>query len=186
MDQNPFNTQPVPQPVTARFSVPSVAPSSLPGAGVVHVSQQPQPHVLQSPGTVATPVVGGGSYPVTVTTTTPSLAALATVKTEPLVIKTEPGVTQFADTTELAGMQYLTLTVEVKQTSHMARCVPFAVARIRVGTGKILHIFPSGTESMGDRDPKRLTLVRPNLVVIDQSWWAVGRGMTDRQTNRME
>jgi len=46
-----------------------------------------------------------------------------------------------------------------------------------VRSGKILHIFPSGTESMGDRDPKRLTRVRgqvytcpPNLVVIDQSW----------------
>jgi len=63
-----------------------------------------------------------------------------------------------------------------RQTSHMARCVTFAVPRIRVKglpleIGEILHIFPSGTESMGDRDPKRLTRVRgPNLVVIDQSW----------------
>jgi len=32
-------------------------------------------------------------------------------------------------------------------------------------------------------DPKRLTRVRePNVVVINQSWLAVGRGMTDRQT----
>jgi len=69
----------------------------------------------------------------------------------------------------------------------MARCVTFAVARIRVKglpftvdvleIGEILHIFPSGTESMGDRGSKRLTRVRgqvyncrPNLVVIDQSW----------------
>jgi len=39
--------------------------------------------------------------------------------------------------------------------------------------GEILHIFPSGTQSMGDRGSKRLTRVRgqvytyrPNLVVM--------------------
>ena len=42
----------------------------------------------------------------------------------------------------------------------MARCVTFAVARIRVKglpleIGEILHIFPSGTESMGDRGSKK-------------------------------
>ena len=42
----------------------------------------------------------------------------------------------------------------------MARCVTFAVARIRVRglpleVGEILHIFPSGTESMGDRGSKK-------------------------------
>jgi len=40
-----------------------------------------------------------------------------------------------------------------------------------------LHIFPSGTQSIGARDPKKLTRVRgqvctciPNLVLIVQSW----------------
>jgi len=49
-----------------------------------------------------------------------------------------------------------------RQTSHMARCVKctFAVARIRVKglpleIGESLHIFPSGTESMGDRGSKK-------------------------------
>ena len=44
--------------------------------------------------------------------------------------------------------------------------------------GEILHIFPSGTESMGDRGSKKaytgpktgIYTCRPNLVVIDQSW----------------
>jgi len=45
-------------------------------------------------------------------------------------------------------------------TSHMARCFTFAVATIQVKglpleTGEILHIFPSGTESMGDRGSKK-------------------------------
>ena len=62
-----------------------------------------------------------------------------------------------------------------KQTSNMARCVTFAVARIHVGNRRNFAYFPSGTQSMGDRDPKRLTRVRPNLVVIDQSWYDVGR-----------
>jgi len=64
----------------------------------------------------------------------------------------------------------------------MARCVTFAVARIRVNgllleIGEILHIFPSGTKVWEIGDPKRLTRVRgqvytcrPHLVVIDQSW----------------
>jgi len=43
--------------------------------------------------------------------------------------------------------------------------------------GEILHIFPSGTESMGDRGSKKAYTgsrtnlpTKPNLVVIDQSW----------------
>jgi len=36
-----------------------------------------------------------------------------------------------------------------RQTSHMARCVTFAVARIRIA------YFPSGTESMGDKGSKK-------------------------------
>ena len=52
-------------------------------------------------------------------------------------------------------------------TSHMAR--------IRV-IGEILHIFPLAPKVWEIGDPKRLTRVRPNLVV--------GRGMTDRQTDR--
>jgi len=47
-----------------------------------------------------------------------------------------------------------------KQTSHTAQCVTFAVARIHVKglpleIGEILHIFPSGTESMGDWGSKK-------------------------------
>ena len=61
----------------------------------------------------------------------------------------------------------------------MARCVTFAVARMRVKglpleIGEILHIFSSGTESMGDRGSKKAYMgprsCRPNLIVIDQSW----------------
>jgi len=64
----------------------------------------------------------------------------------------------------------------------MAQCVTFAVARIRVKglpleIGEILHIFPSGTKSMGDRGSKKAYTVRgqvytcrTNLVVIDQLW----------------
>jgi len=40
---------------------------------------------------------------------------------------------------------------------------------VRLEIGEILHIFPSGTESMGDRGPKK-AYTGPNLVVIDQSW----------------
>jgi len=54
-----------------------------------------------------------------------------------------------------------------RQTSHMARCVTFAVARIPtvdvLEIGEILHIFPSGTESMGDRGSKKASWV-------DQIW----------------
>ena len=43
-----------------------------------------------------------------------------------------------------------------------------------VRSGEILHIFSSGTESMGDRGSKKAytgpRICRPNLVVIDQSW----------------
>jgi len=46
-----------------------------------------------------------------------------------------------------------------RQTSHMARCVTFAVARIPtvdvLEIGEILHIFPSGTKRMGDRGSKK-------------------------------
>jgi len=60
----------------------------------------------------------------------------------------------------------------------MARCVTFAVARIRVGNRRNFAFFPSGTQSMGDRgfkkaytDPRTsIYTCRPNLVVIDQSW----------------
>ena len=70
----------------------------------------------------------------------------------------------------------------LKLTSHMARCVTFAVARIRVKglpleIGEILHIFPLAPKVWETGDPKRLTRVRGqvyncrlNLVVIDQSW----------------
>jgi len=99
MDQKPFNTQPPPpqlqQSVAAARFAPSVQSSSL-ASGIVHVSQQPPQHVLQSPGKVTTP--GGGSYPVT---TTPNQTS-AVVKNE-TIIKTEPGLAPLADTTELAG-----------------------------------------------------------------------------------
>jgi len=36
--------------------------------------------------------------------------------------------------------------------------------------GKILHIFPLAPKVWDIGDPKRLTRVRPNLVVIDQLW----------------
>jgi len=58
---------------------------------------------------------------------------------------------------------------------------------------KFCIFFPLAPKVWETGDPKRLTCVRgqvctclPNLVVIDQSWQAVGRGMTDRHTNRME
>ena len=51
-----------------------------------------------------------------------------------------------------------------------------------------LHIFPLAPKVWKIGDPKWLTRVReqvytcrPDLVVIDQSWSAVGRGMTDKQ-----
>ena len=83
-----------------------------------------------------------------------------------------------------------------RQTSHMARCVTFAVARIRVKglpleIGEICIFLPLAPKVREIGDPKRLTRVRgqvytcrPNLVVIDQSWWAVGRGMTGRHPDR--
>jgi len=71
----------------------------------------------------------------------------------------------------------------VCMTSHMARCVTFAVARIRVKglpleIGEILHIFPSGTESMGDRGSKKAyTGPRTGTITADQIWLlSINRG----------
>jgi len=58
-----------------------------------------------------------------------------------------------------------------RQTSHMTRCVTFAVE-----IGEILHIFPSGTESMGDRGskmaytgPRTAGIYLPTKIGCDQS-----------------
>jgi len=77
----------------------------------------------------------------------------------------------------------------------MARCVTFAVASIRVKglpleIGKILHIFPSGTESMGDRGSKeaytgpRTGIYLPTEFGCDRSIMAGCRSRNDRQTSR--
>ena len=77
----------------------------------------------------------------------------------------------------------------------MVRCVTFAVARIRVKglpleIGEILHIFPSGTESMGDRGSKkaytgpRTGIYLPVKFGCDQSIVVGCRLRNDRQTSR--
>jgi len=73
------------------------------------------------------------------------------------------------------------------QTSHMARCVTFTVARIRVKglpleIDKILHIFPSGPKSMimGNRGSKKVYMVRG----CDRSIVVGCRSRNDRQTSR--
>jgi len=73
----------------------------------------------------------------------------------------------------------------------MARCATFAVAGIR-NRRNFAHFSP-WHRKYGIGDPKRLTWIRgqvytcrPNLVVIDQSWWAVGRGMTDKTDRQTE
>lgn len=101
MDQKPFNTQQ--QSLTARFAVPSVQSSSLASVPAVQVSQQPQPHLLQSAPQSTGKVVTSG-YPVTSTPT-----QTLPIKTETLTIKTEPGVAPLADTTALTGMAVLLL-----------------------------------------------------------------------------
>ena len=75
------------------------------------------------------------------------------------------------------------------KTSHMARCVMFAVARIRVKglpleIGEILHIFPSGTESMGDRGSKRAYMGPRTKCGCDRSIVVGCRSRNDRQTSR--
>ena len=84
----------------------------------------------------------------------------------------------------------------VKYTSHMARCVTFAVARIRVKglpleIGKIMHIFPSGTESMGDRGsiktytgPRTGNNNLPTKFGCDRSIVVGCRSRNDRQTDK--
>ena len=76
-----------------------------------------------------------------------------------------------------------------KKTSHMARCVTFAVARIRVG--KILHIFPLAPTVWEIGDPKRLTRVRGQVYIYlptkfgcDRSIVLGCRSRNDRQTSR--
>ena len=78
--------------------------------------------------------------------------------------------------------------------SHMARCVTFAVARIPtvdvLEIGEILHIFPSGTESMGDRGSKkaytgpRTGIYLPTKFGCDRSIVVGCRSRNDRQTSR--
>ena len=68
-----------------------------------------------------------------------------------------------------------------RQTSHMARCVTFAVATIRVG--EMLHIFPSGTESMWNRGSKK-AYTGPTKFGCDRSIVVGCRSRNDRQTSR--
>jgi len=71
----------------------------------------------------------------------------------------------------------------------MARCVTFAVARMRV-IGELLHIFPSGTESMGDRGSKkaytgpRTSIYLPTKFGCDRSVVVGCRSRNDRQTDK--
>jgi len=86
-----------------------------------------------------------------------------------------------------------------RQTSHMARCVTFAVARIRV-KGLLFHCqrvgnrrnfahFPSGTESMGDRGSKkayagpRTGIYLPTKLGCDRLIMVGCRSRNDRQTD---
>ena len=82
-----------------------------------------------------------------------------------------------------------------RQTSHTARCVTFAVARIRVKglplkIGEILHIFPSGTQSMGDRGSKKAytgpktDICLPTKFGCDRSIVVGCRSRNDQQTSR--
>jgi len=77
----------------------------------------------------------------------------------------------------------------------MAWCVTFAVVRIRVKglpleIGEILHIFPTGTESMGDRGSKkaytgpRTGIYLPTKFGCDRSIVVGCRTQNDRQTSR--
>jgi len=71
----------------------------------------------------------------------------------------------------------------------MARCVTFAVARIHV-IGEILHIFPSGTESVRDRGSKkaymgpRTGIYLPTKFGCDRSIVVGCRLRNDRPTER--
>jgi len=76
----------------------------------------------------------------------------------------------------------------------MARCVTFAVARIPtvdvLEIGDILHVFPSGTESMEDRRSKnaymgpRTRIYLPTKFGCDRSIVVGCRSRNDRQTSR--
>ena len=59
-----------------------------------------------------------------------------------------------------------------RETSNMARCVRFAVARIGLRVGEILHIFPLAPKVWETGDPKRLTRVRGQVYTVpaDQIW----------------
>jgi len=84
------------------------------------------------------------------------------------------------------------------QTSHIhARCITFAVARIRVKglpleIGEILHIFPLAPKVWEIGDPKRLTRVRGQVAYIylptkfgcDRSIVVSCRSWNDRHTSR--
>jgi len=77
------------------------------------------------------------------------------------------------------------------KTSHMARCVTFAVARIRVGNRRNFAYFPSGTQSMGDGIQTAYTGPRTGIYLptkfgCDRSIVVGCRSQTDRQTDRME
>ena len=84
--------------------------------------------------------------------------------------------------------RHFTVTAHDRQTdSYMARCVTFAVARIRVGNRRILHIFPSGTQSMGDRGSKKAYTgprLLPTKFGCDRSIVVGCRSRNDRQTDR--
>ena len=75
-------------------------------------------------------------------------------------------------------------------TSHMARCVTFAVARIRVGNRRNFAYFPSSAQSMGDRRSKkaytgpRTGIYLPTKFGCDRSIVVGCRSRNDRQTSR--
>jgi len=75
------------------------------------------------------------------------------------------------------------------QTSHVARCVTFAVARIRVGNRRNFAYFsPLAPKVWETGDPKRLTQVRgqdlPTKFGCDRSIVVGCRSQNDRQTNK--
>jgi len=48
---------------------------------------------------------------------------------------------------------------------------------VRLEIGEILHIFPSGTESMGDKGSKKAYTGSRTGISADQIWlWSINRG----------
>ena len=87
---------------------------------------------------------------------------------------------------------------KIRILEHWARCVTFAVARIRVGNRRNFAYFPSGTESMGNRGSKkaytgpRTGIYMPakfgcdRSIVVGCTCKSRNDRQTSRQTNRME